>query len=270
MTKDNMANVWLFFVPMHYNFSIRLQRYDKVLSWLFINIFPTFFYALCSVEQLTMRHVLAVTLLWLGVFFLYEFGYIYNDVYAVAYEKTPTLRLNSKQVLFAKKHIWAICIVRFFIFVVCLCGLWWLFPTHNVLMTIGLACVCPLLFYIYNRWRNTKNIWIYCWLVASRFIPFACLFTSADRGLLMLLIVIVYPLPISIERFSMSRYGFRLMMRLIPDMKAQALFRIGYYVVVSMVLTIFMSVTCEQFLYLVPLYVFAIYRLAVYCLLNLK
>ncbi|MGN0187860.1 MAG: hypothetical protein ACI392_08990 [Paludibacteraceae bacterium] len=268
MLNANLSYWRLFFVPMYYNFSIRLTRIDKVFSWLFINLLPTFFFALCVVKSITWQHVLATMLLWIAVYTLYEFGYIYNDVKAIEREKNPTLRLTAEQLTFAHKHFWLIFISRLLFFAFALAGVYCLFPTKNSLVTIVLACICPLLFYVYNLWRSETNVWLYFWLVVSRFVPFVWLFECDQNVLLTLLIVLVYPCEIAVERFSRPQKRFSLVARFIPDEHSKTTFRVFYYASCCLALGLANMLGYLDFILTMPFVLFLLYRVVLYIKLH--
>lgn len=257
----------LFCLPMYYNFTIRLPLLDKRLSWLFINLFPTIYYSLCAVSQITVYHVVALVLFWAATFFLYEFGYMYNDAVATLYDPNPTLRISESESLFARRHLCAIFLLRLMVFVALMIGVYALFPTFHTLIAIGLSCLCPVFFYIYNRWRSTYNAWLYFWLVASRFVPFVWLFDFSLLSiswLLTVLIIVCYPLEIGIERFSYPKRRFWYMRRVIPDEEAKPRFRFYYYLTVTLLGCVLSAFRLMAWQMLLPFVAFLLYRAVLY------
>lgn len=264
MSNNTKSDWQLFFLPLSYNFTIRLLRPDKRISWLFVNLFPTFYYALCSIGHISLYHIIAVMLLWTATFSLYEFGYIYNDAISIRSEHNPTLRLSADQSAFAQRHLSAVLLFRLAIFIISLFAVYCLFPTRYVLLVSLLSAICPVLFFCYNSWRSTSNVWLYFWLVASRFVPFVWLFPTPDNWLLTILILLVYPCEIGIERFSYPKRRYKYIRTLIPDEASKPRFRFYYYLVVSVLLSIPAVCHCMAWHMIIPFFVFLLYRVLLY------
>ena len=115
------------------------------------------------------------------------------------------------------------------------------------------------LFAIYNRWRNRYNVFLYGWLVFSRYLPFMSL-GEHDLSAYMLLFV-SYPLLIGLERFSMPAYRWPLMRRLIPDEPSKARFRVAYYLIVLLIAAPCCYCAAVPLYQLTPIAVLALYRI---------
>ena len=116
-----------------------------------------------------------------------------------------------------------------------------------------------LLFALYNRWRNRYNVFLYVWLVFSRFVPFMCL---AGHGAFdYILLFVSYPLLIGMERFSMPSYRWGLMGKLIPDEPSKARFRAAYYCLALVILVPYCLCSGRTLYPLTPIAVLAVYRI---------
>ena len=255
----------LFWIPMNYNFQIRLQHNNqRMTSWLFINFFTTIYYALICTNAIHWTEIIALCIFSYSIFYLYEWGYIYNDIKAVRHESTPTLRLNKTEIEYGNNHFNQITIARFAIFTVGLLITYLLLPTTNTLITIGLAITCPLLFFCYNQWRSKYNAFLYFWLVASRFVPFVWLIESDQQVLKTLFILLVYPLEIGVERFSMPNYRSPIIKKIIPNEKEKPTFRALYYSIALIILSNLLGTSSITLEFALPFFVFWIYRVIVY------
>lgn len=255
----------LFWIPMNYNFQIRLQHNNpRMTSWLFINFFTTIYYALICTSVTHWTEIVALCIFSCSIFYLYEWGYIYNDIKAVQHETAPTLRLNKAEMEYGNNHFRQITIARFAIFTVGLLITYLLLPTTNALIAIGLATTCPLLFFGYNQWRSKYNAFLYFWLVASRFVPFVWIIESDQQVLKTLLILLVYPLEIGIERFSIPNYRYPIIKKIIPNEKAKPTFRVLYYSIALIILGYLLGTSSITLNLALPFFVFWIYRCVVY------
>ncbi len=240
-----------FYIPFAYLYGVRLRSVPKLLSWLLLYILPTAFYSHLD--------VLSYTLVLFATFTLYELEYIFNDTVAVQHESQPSLRLTDTQTAYFFAHRYLIIFIRLLIAALCLCALSTIHPTLNVIHFTLSLMIMLILFTYYNRWRNRYNVFLYIWLVFSRYIPFMCL--AAHSGIDYILLFVSYPLLIGLERFSMPNYRWPFMRRLIPNEEAKARFRVAYYVLALLVLVPYCYLTGLSLYALLPIGVLALYRI---------
>ena len=238
-----------FYIPFAYLYGVRLRSVPKLLSWLLLYILPTAFYSHLD--------VLSYTLVLFATFTLYELEYIFNDTVAVQHESQPSLRLTDTQTAYFFAHRYLIIFTRLLIAALCLALLSLLHSfTPSLLCALAIMLI---LFSYYNRWRNRYNVFLYIWLVFSRYIPFMCL--AAHSGIDYILLFVSYPLLIGLERFSMPNYRWPFMRRLIPNEEAKARFRAAYYVLALLVLVPYCYLTGLSLYALLPIGVLALYRI---------
>ena len=238
-----------FYIPFAYLYGVRLRSVPKLLSWLLLYILPTAFYSHLD--------VLSYTLVLFATFTLYELEYIFNDTVAVQHESQPSLRLTDTQTAYFFAHRYLIIFTRLLIAALCLALLSLLHSfTPSLLCALAIMLI---LFTYYNRWRNRYNVFLYIWLVFSRYIPFMCL--AAHSGIDYILLFVSYPLLIGLERFSMPAYRWPFMRRLIPNEEAKARFRVAYYVLALLVLVPYCYLTGLSLYALLPIGVLALYRI---------
>ena len=238
-----------FYIPFAYLYGVRLRSVPKLLSWLLLYILPTAFYSALD--------VLSYTLVLFATFTLYELGYMFNDSIAVQHESQPSLRLTDTQTAYFFAHRYLIIFTRLLIAALCLALLSLLHSfTPSLLCALAIMLI---LFTYYNRWRNRYNVFLYIWLVFSRYIPFMCL--AAHNGIDYILLFVSYPLLIGLERFSMPAYRWPFMRRLIPNEEAKARFRVAYYVLALLVLVPYCYLTGLSLYALLPIGVLALYRI---------
>ena len=245
-----------FYIPFGYLYCVRLRSTAKLLSWLLLYILPTAFYAAVGYPGTPVSYIIRYTLVLLATFTLYELGYIFNDTLAIQHEEAPSLRLTEKETNYFFSHQWRILVTRVLIASVCLFAL--SFHTAILPITLSIGAMC-ILFAIYNRWRNKYNVFLYIWLVFSRYIPFMML--CGHEKIDYLLLFLSYPLLIGIERFSMPAYRWPFLRTLIPDEPSKARFRAAYYVLVLVILLPVFYITQTPFYLLIPIAVLALYRI---------
>lgn len=191
----------------------------------------------------------------LATFTLYELGYIFNDTFAIRRESKPSKRLNKNELNYFFSHKWHIIATRVGIAFLCLFML--SFYISILPISIALITMCGL-FGIYNRWRNKYNVFLYVWLVFSRYLPFMLLCEHSWRDYLLLFLS--YPLLIGIERFSMPTYRWPLMRKLIPDETSKARFRMWYYAIALITTSAALFATEQPLVLLIPFGILFLYR----------
>lgn len=255
----------LFFIPQAYNFAIRIKSMPKYLSWLFINLFATTYYTLLplfttATHPFPLRTTIATATLTFGIHYLYEFGYIYNDTIGTRHETNPTLRLTTSQQQYFTTHILSITLTRISIFILSMYLTYLALPTTRTIYAIVAATLCPLLFLAYNHWRSHHNVWLYLPLVISRFIPFAWLSPTDHTPTIALLLILIYPLEIWLERFSIEKYRFRFMRNIISAEQDKPAFRAIYYLIATTSICIYLYLHNLSRLLIIPFIIFAAYR----------
>ena len=133
--------------------------------------------------------------------------------------------------------------------------------TPSLFCALSLVIMC-LLFALYNRWRNRYNVFLYGWLVFSRYLPFMML--EHHAWWLYALLFVSYPLLIGLERFSMPAYRWPLMRILIPNEESKTLFRAIYYTVLLCLLLPLWWWEKQDFLFLLPIGILWLYRVSRY------
>lgn len=244
-----------FYIPFGYLYCVRLRSFAKLFSWLLLYILPTAFYAAVGYTGTPASYILHYTLVLLATFTLYELGYIFNDTLAIRRESKPSKRLNENEINWFLAHKWSIIITRVLIAALCLFALSFDCPILPV--GIAILTMCGL-FAVYNRWRNKYNVFLYIWLVFSRYLPFMMLCAHSWRDYLLLFLS--YPLLIGIERFSMPNYRWPLMKKIMPDEPSKARFRAGYYTVVLIATSAALYLTEQPLVLLIPIGILWVYR----------
>lgn len=253
---------WVFYVPFAYYYVVRLGTPAKFLSWILIYCMPTWFYGILCHHGITPLYMANYFIILCATFTIYELGYILNDTIAIQREKRPSIRLYPSNFQHFFRHSVAIVSSRLLFAMVCLIALWLMNDSSlSWLLTIlNIVCIFPL-FILYNHIRGANAVWIYPILVFSRYLPFVLPYSPSWS--IVFLLWVSFPLLNAIERFSMPAYRYAFMQVLIPNEKSKTLFRVVYYVLVALALSLFFP--CK---WLLPIYVLGIYRLFVYVLVT--
>lgn len=265
LSPDKTPYRVLFFAPQAYNFTIRLKgSIPRYLSWAFINLFTSLFYALHPTSLATTRSIWAAITMAFGILYIYEYGYMHNDAISTTHETAPSLRLNAQQTEYFTKKKNIIFATHSIVFALSLIVTYLLSPHTYTLYAIISAAAIPLLFWLYNHWYSIYKVWLYLPLVVSKFLPFVWLSNYEDTNLLITLIILVYPLEIWIERFSIEKYRFRFMSKLIRTERDKQPLRAIYYAITTPIVALLLQLTFNDIWLITPFIIFAIYRLIMY------
>lgn len=251
----------VFYIPFGYYYAVRLGTVAKLLSWMLLYIMPTAFYSAIGYSGSPIMFGINYLLVLIAVFSLYEYGYIVNDTLSILREDQPAIRLYEHNFVHFSRWKSLILIARLGYAIMAMVLLYTLNgdSVHTVQVELSIAFMC-LCFAVYNRWRNRYNVWFYPVLVCSRYIPFMLLYQQG--WLPYVLLLISFPLLNALERFSMPRYRWRCMKRLIPDESSKTRFRVVYYAL-FLPLSCFVVYELEQPIWLIsPIAVLFVYRLA--------
>lgn len=248
----------VFYLPFGYYYAVRLGTLPKLLSWMLIYLMPTAFYSAIGYTGSWGLFALNYGLILLAVFSLYECGYIANDTLSIRHEQQPAIRLYDYNFVHFERYKAVIFGARLSYSLLTLLALYALNGYEATLHIALSILVMVSLFGIYNRWRSRYNVWMYPFLVCSRYIPFMLL--TPHPWEIWVLLLLSFPLLNALERFSMPRYRWPLMRILIPTEESKTIFRVVYYGIVALMTTAFgliASVPCTWF---IPLYIFFAYR----------
>lgn len=262
--REHIPNA-VFYIPFGYYYAVRLGTVWKLLSWMLIYIMPTVFYSWLTFDGVWWQFAVNYALVLMAVFSLYELGYIFNDTVAIRREQQPAIRLYEPNFRHFKQYMWVIVLVRLFYAVqaigllVLLNRQWHTIDSRHIWFVRACIICMLVVFWIYNNWRSKYNVWLYPLLVFSRYLPFMLLYRIDGWAILMLWLS--FPMVNWLERFSMPRYRFPLMRKLIPTEQSKTLFRAVYYMVILMVPLVLPKPLIATYMYLFPIEILCFYRL---------
>jgi hypothetical protein len=117
----------------------------------------------------TLKTLLCALLYFILIFTFYEIGYIENDTETVKKEKDPTLRLSAASLEYYEKHKTVIYLSHILTGCILAAGICFAHGFGNSLIALFLAGLLLLLFYFYNRIRNTANLYMQIFLVSIKY-----------------------------------------------------------------------------------------------------
>ena len=225
-----------------------------------IYLMPTAFYSAMGYTGSWPLFAINYGLILLAVFSIYECGYIANDTLSIRHEEQPSIRLYANNFEHFERHKALIFSSRIGYSLLALLTLYALNGYETTLRTAFSILVMALLFGIYNCWRSRYNVWLYPFLVCSRYIPFMLLVPHPWE--VWLLLFLSFPLLNALERFSMPRYRWPLMKQLIPSEDSKTLFRAVYYSVVLLLTFLLVLAKGYTYILLIPIMILCLYRVA--------
>ena len=250
----------VFYIPFAYYYAVRLGTLPKLFSWMLIYLMPTAFYSAVGYTGSWTLFAINYILILLAVFSIYECGYIANDTLSIRHEEQPAIRLYDYNFAHFERNKALIFSTRIGYSLIALLALYAL-NGYETALRVGLSIlVMAVLFGIYNRWRSRYNVWLYPFLVCSRYVPFMLLMPHPWE--VWLLLFLSFPLLNALERFSMPRYRWPLMRKLIPSEESKTLFRAIYYGVVLLLTFLLVQAKGYTYILLIPIMILCLYRVA--------
>lgn len=225
-------------IPFNYFIQTRLNSRFQKISWIFVYFIPNIFLYMYvtnfefSVDNIVIM-IAGITL----VNYIYENGYIHNDIVLTKTEKEPNLRVFGKQLDDTRKKIKQIFFIRFFVLLVLLFSIWVFTNNEQIFFTYVLISIfLQSLYFIYNNIRNIWNLYLIVPLSYIRFYGFIIPFVSFQNlNEFVLMTILLYPLSKFLEFTKQVRYDFPKLSKVIGNIDT---FRVIYYFIVLLI-TIF-------------------------------
>lgn len=185
-----MNNLFFYF-PVLYRYHTREKGYF-FLPFIITDFLPPLFICFDLFNGLSVEKLLIYLFSYLGMFIIYEIGYIINDGMAVKYEKNPSVRLTKNESLYFDRFYLNIFGIRFFLFCFFSCVI--LFFKTDITIYL-LANILLLIFYLYhNFFRNQIRYFTNFFLnIGKYFIPVILLLSEINLSKLFILFL-MFPL----------------------------------------------------------------------------
>lgn len=223
-------------IPYMYFLETRLTGVFQKISWFFVYFIPGFFLLYCVFGSIDYVSSLYYVVGLLIINYVYENGYIQNDVKTVQKEKTPTMRLNSEFSSYLNQNWNKVIFVRCFI----LFSLFYIYylideDLIKTLYLLVVALLLQMLFILYNSVRSRLNLFLILPLSYIRFYGFFLPFVPPYSLLEFLSVtVLLYPLSKFLEFSKLAKFNLNFMSELIGNIDT---FRVKYYAAVVVITT---------------------------------
>lgn len=211
-----------FIVPYSYGFTTRARGILDKISFFVIFFIPE---AIICYNR-TKLHFFQFVLAFTALYCMYEIGYLQNDICTASREKRPTIRLPKVLYCDVKMHIKPLITIRIICGILCIYVLK-LTEIREVLKFTILLGIVSLFFFIHNLIRSKLNILTYFMLCSIKYLALPILFKEVNFAII-ILIVLLFPFPRSIEHASKCKYDIGILTNLNHD-----LFRVSYYAILS-------------------------------------
>jgi len=229
---------WVF--PFHYFFESRVVTLSSRISWGFIYPVPVLVLSCLPFDHTLYLKLTVAGLSIIAIYSVYEFGYLVNDAITVNQERNPTLRLAPDDRASVASHWQIILLIRVSSACAALLGIAFVCRSFGASVTkpvmAGVVVVASILliYFWYNRNRGRVTVPLFLLLVALRFggpIMVAVSILKWPTWHLAMAILLIYPLPCTIEKAGKARFGLPWLGIVASNVDA---WRIVYYFVLAL------------------------------------
>lgn len=263
-----MKPLTFLFIPYFYFVKTRLRSNIQRVSWFFVYFLPTFFlFFYLSDFVFSLNNILLYFVSSLLINYIYENGYIQNDVVLTQKEDKPTLRLSPEVMEWSRRNVFYIFLTRFGIAALMLIFVYFL-QGHGFSFYLYLvACLSlQIIYFIYNSVRSLLNLFLILPLSYLRFFGFVLpLVTDKIAIEFIAASLLIYPISKTLEFTKSKKYNLKFFPKLINDID---FFRVKYYLTVSVILFLFSFFCSWSYIYLIICVYFFVFRLFAYFLLS--
>lgn len=254
-------------VPFLYFLKTRLKGKVQRVSWVFVYFIPSFilfnyFAPLVEFKNIVLL-IISITL----INYIYENGYLQNDIKTTKKEKNPTLRLSLEEMQKVDKNWNKIVFLRVVVSLV-LIALFY-FVSDDISLTLGLFIISlslQILYLIYNSIRNICNLILILPINYIRFYGFIISFVSiVELPYFVIFSLFLYPVSKFLEFTNQPRYNLQKIANIVGNVDT---FRIKYYLSITIVsLLVFIQTNSYIYFLIVSIY-YLLYRLGTYYMIN--
>jgi hypothetical protein len=238
-------------VPYAYFLKTRLAGLFQKISWVFVYFIPVGF---LYFQFADIRHVADHLLLIIGfllINYVYENGYLENDIATIKKEKDPTLRLPAADIEVLGKSLSTIFLIRSVVILILLIAYYFFISDSSDIQRPAdlwiLLIVLQILYLVYNRIRNILNLLLIWPLSFIRFFGFIIPFIPGEQLLVFIIMAsLLYPLPKLLEFTRRERFKLKLLSRIVGNIDA---FRVKYYIIVLLLCVIIKFVYPRIYIY---------------------
>lgn len=250
--------------PYLYFLKTRLKGKIQKLSWVFVYFIPNIFLYLYITDfDISFNNIFTMILSLILINYIYENGYIQNDIILTKRETNPTLRIYGEELDNIRKNIRKIFLIRFVITIFILILIFILVDDYKIFISIlTMSVLLQSLYLIYNSVRSVLNLYLILPLSYIRFYGFIIPFVPYKHLVeFIILTIFIYPLPKFLEFTKQPRYKYEFLSKMVGNID---LFRIKYYLISNILFLLAYTLFEIEFVYIFIFLYYLIFRLFAY------
>lgn len=250
------------FIPYGYFLNTRLKGTFQKISWVFVYFIPGFFLFSAFTPSFSVHTTALLIIGLILVNYVYENGYLQNDLLTTKQESNPTLRLTPETSQQLRAQLLQIFTLRT---IVCLILLFFYFVLSSTqastqASTQGFWVLCAVLlctqclFLLYNAVRNRLNLWLIIPLSFFRFYGFILPFVPFQSwGEFILVTLLLYPVAKFLDFCKQPKFGLSKLSQWIGPVDR---FRVFYYafLTLTLVFAVFLDAISSIYAYVSAYY----------------
>ncbi len=235
------------YIPLSYTFHSRIKTKSERISWFLI--FPLYLFLVSIFFNFNLFIFFAS---FFSVMSIYEVGYLFNDLVTTKKESNPTIRSSKKTEVYEENFYLHIIFRLIFSLIIS----YFIYIFTDSLYSFLSIILISLFYYIHNTIRSKINIISYFLLVSCRYIfP---IYLSLDFSLF-IFILLSFPLCRTLEHCCKRKYNMCRIKKLVGNID---LFRLKYYVLLSLIYIITYFSIESSFFYIILSIYFLFVRIA--------
>lgn len=246
--------------PYAYFLKTRLTGNFQRLSWIFVYFIPSILIFFLLQGYFSFHALVNYTLGMLIINYVYDNGYIQNDVKTTKNEVNPTMRLDS-EVINSINNNWSKLLLMRIAVLSFLFSLYYLvdYDLNKTLYLLFFAGLLQVLYLCYNFFRSRINLFLILPLSYIRFYGFIVPFVPFEMFFEFLIFsTFLYPVPKLIEFSKQNKFNLEKLARRVGDIDV---FRVKYYALIFVVFFLLMLVNLCDWLYVLIGCYYFLYRL---------
>lgn len=254
--------------PYLYFLKSRLESKIQRLPWIFVYFIPNIFLYLYITDfDISFNNIFTMILSLILINYIYENGYIQNDIILTKRETNPTLRIYGEELDNIRKNIRKIFLIRFVITIFILILIFILVDDYKIFISIlTMSVLLQSLYLIYNSVRSVLNLYLILPLSYIRFYGFIIPFVPYKHLVeFIILTIFIYPFSKFLEFTKQPRYGYEKISKLVGNVD---LFRIKYYLIITIIYIIFYFLIEINYIYIFVALYYLAFRFSSYIAIN--
>lgn len=254
--------------PYLYFLKTRLKGKIQKISWVFVYFIPNIFLYLYITDfDISFNNIFTMILSLILINYIYDNGYIQNDIILTKRETNPTLRIYGEELDNIRKNIRKIFLIRFVITIFILILIFILVDDYKIFISIlTMSVLLQSLYLIYNSVRSVLNLYLILPLSYIRFYGFIIPFVPYKHLVeFIILTIFIYPFSKFLEFTKQPRYGYEKISKLVGNVD---LFRIKYYLIITIIYIIFYFLIEINYIYIFVALYYLAFRFSSYIAIN--